>query len=886
MDELRGEGGGGAAEAPRAGGRVVAQTVEREMESSYIDYAMSVIVGRALPDVRDGLKPVHRRILHAMNELGLTHDKPYKKSARIVGEVLGKYHPHGDTAVYDTMVRMAQGFSLRYPLIDGQGNFGSIDGDAPAAMRYTECRMARIAGEMLADIDKETVELADNFDATLKEPTVLPALLPNLLVNGSQGIAVGMATSMPPHNLGEVVDALLLLLSNPAVDTAELLRVVRGPDFPTGGIIYGIGGILDAYRTGRGSIKVRARTSIEDRGQGRSRIVVTELPYMVNKAALVESIAELVKERRVDGIADIRDESDREGMRVVLELKREALPEVVLNQLFRHTQLESTFGVVNLALVDGRPEVLTLRRLLECYIEHRRKVVLRRTSFELRRAEERAHLLQGLLVALDHLDEVISIIRSSKTVEEAREALVARFSLTDLQVKEILDTRLQRLTGMEREKVREDFEGLEKAIADLRGVLADPRRVDRIIERELGGLREQYADARRTEIVYESADLDIEDLIPNTETIVMVTQSDYIKRMPLDAYRQQRRGGKGLVGIETKEEDAVVDVFTTRAHNYLLFFTSRGRVHWLKAYRVPEGARHARGRPIVNLLPGLEPGETIQFTVPVSDFDESRWVLFATARGVIKKTALSAYGNPRATGIIAILLEEGDSMVSAGLSDGAREVVLATRGGKAVRFSEADVRATGRATYGVWGITLEGGDSVVSMALVGRDDVLLTVTENGYGKRTPVEDYRLVRRGGKGVITIDTNERNGPVVAVMPVRETDDLILTSERGVMIRVPVAQIPVQGRATMGVRIMRLEEGDRVRGVERIAVEVNGGDRTGAPGAAPEAGGGPEASSPASSPDRSSGEPGERPPCDESLSGGGAEGAGGAEGKEQRG
>ncbi|MEM2868903.1 MAG: DNA gyrase subunit A [Thermoplasmata archaeon] len=832
---------GGAAGAAPAG-QVILRPIEKEMESSYIDYAMSVIVGRALPDARDGLKPVHRRILHAMNELGLTHDKPYKKSARVVGEVLGKYHPHGDTAVYDTIVRMAQDFSLRYPLIDGQGNFGSIDGDAPAAMRYTECRMAAIASEMLADIEKDTVDFVDNFDATLKEPSVLPALLPNLLVNGSQGIAVGMTTSIPPHNLGEVVDAICLLLSKPEADIAELMQLIKGPDFPTGGIIYGIGGILDAYRTGRGSIKVRARTKIEDRGQGRQRIVVTELPYMVNKAALVESIAELVREKKVEGIADIRDESDREGMRIVLELKKEALAEVVLNQLFKHTSLETTFGAVNLALVDGRPEVLTLKRLLQCYIDHRRSVVRRRTEFELRRAEERAHILQGLLVALDHLDEVISTIRSSRTPEEAREALVARFGFTEPQVREILDTKLQRLTGMERGKVREEFEGLERAIQDYRATLADPSRIDGIIQTELRGLRERYADPRRTEIVYESADLDIEDLIPNTEIIVTITQNDYIKRMPLDVYRQQRRGGKGLVGIETKEEDTVVDVFTTRAHNYLLFFTSKGKVHWLKAYKVPEGARHARGRPLVNLLPGLEEGETIQFTVPVSDFDERLWVVFATRRGIIKKTALSAYGNPRASGIIAILLEEGDSVVSAALSDGRRELVLATRSGKAVRFSEEDVRPTGRATYGVRGITLEPGDMVVSMASVSPDDVLLTVTENGYGKRTPVQDYRLVRRGAKGVITIDTNERNGPVVAVIPVSDTDDLILTSERGMMIRIPVSGIPVQGRATMGVRIMRLEPGDKVRGVDRIRAE-NEGQRAGEGGAGTENGAGPE-------------------------------------------
>ena len=808
-------------------GRTVTRTIEKEMESSYIDYAMSVIVGRALPDVRDGLKPVHRRILFAMNELGLTHDKAYKKSATVVGEVLGKYHPHGDVAIYDTMVRMAQTFSLRYPLVDGQGNFGSVDGDSPAAMRYTEARMSKVTARMLLDIDKETVDFSDNYDATLKEPTVLPALLPNLLVNGSSGIAVGMATNMPPHNLGEVVDALCMLIANPEVQIAELLQVLKGPDFPTAGIIYGIGGIVEAYQTGRGSIKVRARTAIEEKENGRGRIIVSQLPYMVNKATLVESIASLVKDKRIEGISDIRDESDRDGMRIVIELKKDVISDVILNQLFKHTTMETTFGVVNLALVGGKPQVLTVKQLLQAYLEHRRVIVYRRTAYDLRKAEERAHILQGLLIALDHLDEVISIIRASRTAEDARNALIARFGLTEIQTKEILDTRLQKLTGMERERVKAEFEELEKAIAGYRELLGDPVRIMGVIECELRELREQFGDPRRTEIVYATADLDIEDLIPNSEIMITVTQNDYIKRQPLDVYSKQKRGGRGLMGMETKEEDTVVDVFTTRAHNYLLFFTSKGRVHWLKAYRIPEGARHTRGRPIVNLLPGLEPGECIEFTIPVGEFDDHHWVVFATRRGVIKKTELSAYGNPRTTGIIALLLDEGDTVVAAGLSDGTREVVLATKKGSAVRFDETDVRPMGRAARGVRGITLDEGDEVVSMALVREESVLLTITENGYGKRTPVSEYRKVRRGGKGVITINTNERNGPVVAVMEVEQPDELIVTSQNGMVIRVPVEGISVQSRNTMGVRIMRLDEGDRVRGVDRILINPANGE-----------------------------------------------------------
>ena len=821
-------------------GRTVPRTIEKEMESSYIDYAMSVIVGRALPDVRDGLKPVHRRILHAMNEQGLTHDKPYRKSARVVGEVLGKYHPHGDVAIYDTMVRMAQPFSLRYPLVDGQGNFGSVDGDMAAAMRYTEARMSKIAAEMLLDIEKDTVDFTDNFDATLKEPTVLPALLPNLLVNGSSGIAVGMATNMPPHNLGEVVDALCMLVQNPEVQIAELLQVLKGPDFPTAGIIYGIGGIVEAYQTGRGSIKVRARTAIEEKENGRSRIIVSEIPYMVNKATLVESIAQLVKDKRIDGISDIRDESDRDGMRIVIELKKDVISDVVLNQLFKHTTMESTFGVINLALVDGKPHVLTVKQLLQAYLDHRKVIVYRRTAYDLKRAQERAHILEGLLIALDHLDEVITIIRASRTPEDARNALMARFGLSELQTREILDTKLQKLTGMERERVKEEYDGIQKDIAGYKDLLADPVKIMGVIDCELKRLKEDYSDKRRTEIVYETADLDIEDLIPNSEVIITITQNDYIKRQPLDVYRQQRRGGRGLMGMETKEEDAVVDVFTTRAHNYLLFFTSKGRVHWLKAYRIPESMRHSRGRPIINLLPGLEPGETIEFTIPVGEFDDQHWAVFSTKRGVIKKTELSAYGNPRTTGIIAIILDEGDSVVAAGLSDGKCEVVLATRNGNAVRFDETNVRATGRATRGVRGITLEDGDEVVSMALVREDSVLLTITENGYGKRTPVEEYRKIKRGGKGVITINTNERNGPVVAVMEVEQPDELIVTSQNGMVIRMPVEGISVQGRNTMGVRIMKLEEQDKVRGVDRIILQPGNGDaaKPASPPSAPQA------------------------------------------------
>jgi DNA gyrase subunit A len=636
-----------------------------------------------------------------------------------------------------------------------------------------------------------------------------------------------MATNMPPHNLGEVADALCMVIRKPDVEIAELLQVLKGPDFPTGGIIYGIGGIVEACQTGRGSITVRARTSVEEREKaGRSQIIVTELPYMVNKATLVESIAELVRDKKLEGISDIRDESDRDGMRVVIELKKDALGDVVLNQLFKHTSMEQTFGVINLALVDGKPLVLTLKQLLQLYLEHRRVIVARRTAFDLRKAQERAHILEGLLVALDHLDEVISLIRASRTPEEARNGLISRFGLSEIQAREILDTRLQRLTGMERENIKGEFEGLLREIESLKGILADKGKIEEVIQCEILKLKEDYADVRRTEIVYETADLDIEDLIPNTEIIITVTQNDYIKRQPLDTYRQQKRGGKGLVGIETREEDVVVDVFTTRAHNYLLFFTSKGKVHWLKAYRIPEGVRHARGRPVVNMLPALEPGEVIQFIIPVGEFDDKHWVVFSTTHGVIKKTELSAYGNPRSTGIIALLLDEGDSVISAALSDGTHEVALATRGGMAVRFKESDVRPMGRAARGVRGITLDEGDSVVSMALVFPESALLTITENGFGKRSLVSEYRKTRRGGKGVITINTDERNGPVVAVIEVSESDELIATSQRGKVIRMPVRDIPVQGRNTMGVRLMRLEPADKVIGVDRIVpVAVNG-------------------------------------------------------------
>ena len=808
--------------------REIIRTIETEMKRAFIDYSMSVIMSRALPDVRDGLKPVHRRILYAMNDMGLTHDKPYKKSARVVGEVLGKYHPHGDQAVYDSMVRMAQDFSLRYPLIDGQGNFGSVDGDAAAAMRYTEARTAKISHLMLEDIARDTVDWIDNFDGSLKEPVMLPAKLPNLLINGASGIAVGMATNMPPHNLGEIVDGVIEVIDNPEASTAQLMEIVQGPDFPTGGIIYGRGGILSAYSTGRGLLKVRARTEIE--GTEKKSIIVTELPYQVNKAKLLQNIADLVKSKRIEGITDLRDESDRKGMRIVIELRRDAIEDVVLNQLFGHTEMQTTFGILNLAIVEGQPKILSLKDLIMHYIDFRVDVITRRTTYDLTKAREKLHLLEGLMIALRNIDEVISIIRSSKEAEEAKTRLMERFSLSELQVKAILDMRLQRLTGMEIEKVEADYNETKKLIAELEELLSDKHHILEEIKKELSELRQKFNDERRTEIVEGEIDIDMEDLIPVQDVLITITNSGYIKRIPCETYKTQHRGGKGLLGMKTKEEDIVVDSFVTSTHDYIMFFTNKGKAFWLKGYKIPEGGRHAKGKAIVNLLPRLDDDEEVETAIPIHEFDDNHFLVFATRKGIIKKTMLSAYSNVRVNGIRAIKLDDDDELISTLLSDGEQMIMLATAHGQAGRFSEKEVRSVGRVSRGVIGIRLAKGDKVVSMAVVGDEGTLLTVTENGFGKRSHIDDYRMTHRGSKGVKTIITNERNGSVIYVREVTDEDEILLSSKDGMMVRVPVKDIRIQGRNTMGVTIMKLNEEDKVVSVAKIIEsQKNGEDET---------------------------------------------------------
>lgn len=796
--------------------------INEEMKRAFIDYSMSVIMSRALPDIRDGLKPVHRRILYAMNEMGMGFEKSYKKSARVVGEVLGKYHPHGDQAVYDSLVRMAQDFSLRYPLIAGQGNFGSVDGDSAAAMRYTETKMAKITKLMLQDIEKDTVAWRDNFDGTLKEPEVLPAILPNLLVNGSSGIAVGMATNMAPHNISEVVDGIIRMIDTPEISTTELMDIIKGPDFPTGGIIYGRGGILSAYTTGRGSLIVRAKTSIEE-GEQRNRIIVHELPYQVNKSVLLQTIAELVKEKKIEGISDLRDESDRKGMRIVIELKRDAIDDVVLNQLFEHTDLQSSFGVLNLAIVKGEPKVLMLKEILQHYIEYRIDVITRRTTYDLNKAKEKMHILEGLMIALRNIDEVIKIIRQSKEVDEAKSRLMKRFALSEIQAKAILDMRLQKLTGMEIEAVEKEYKETKELIEQLETLLADKQRILDEIKRELLDIRDRFGDGRRTQIVEGEVGIDIEDLIPQQEVVVTITKDGYIKRIPTETYRTQHRGGKGLIGVRPKEEDYVVNTFITSTHDYLMFFTNHGRVYWLKGYKIPEGDRYAKGKAIINLLPRLGEGEKIETAVPVHEFDDKHYLIFATKKGTIKKTVLSAYSNIRVNGIIAIKLEEGDELMGVQLSDGTKTVMIATADGQACRFNEKELRPTGRATRGVIGIRMKNkDDSVVALTVVEITGSLLTITENGFGKRSPIDEYRMTHRGSKGVRTIVTNERNGNVVFVSQVTDDNELIITTEQGMTVRIPVRDIREQGRNTMGVRIMRLNEGDKVVSVTQVLAE----------------------------------------------------------------
>jgi DNA gyrase subunit A len=794
--------------------------IEDEMRQSFMDYAMSVIISRALPDARDGLKPVHRRALYAMYDLGNEWNRAYKKSARVVGDVIGKYHPHGDIAVYDTIVRMAQDFSMRYPLVDGQGNFGSVDGDPPAAMRYTEIRMARIASELLADLDKDTVDFAANYDDTLKEPVVMPARIPNLLINGSSGIAVGMATNIPPHNLGEVVDALVALIDNPDLTIPELMQYIPGPDFPTAGFIHGKGAIADAYTTGKGILQLRARAVTEtDKRTGRMSIIVKEIPYQVNKARLLERIAELVNEKRVDGISDLRDESDREGMRIVIELKKEAIPEIVLNQLYKLTPMQDSFGVIMLAIVGRRPKLLNLKEALQVFIAHRKEVVTRRTMFELRKAEERLHILEGLRIALEQLDAVIALIRRAKDPATAKAGLVQQFQLSELQAQAILDMRLQRLTGLERDKILEEHAETLKQIARYKEILADEREVYKIIGEELAQVRKQHADERRTQIVDESTEISIEDMIVEEDMAVTVSHEGYIKRNAVALYRAQRRGGRGRIGAATREEDFVEDLFIASTHSYILFFTTSGKVYWLKVHELPQAGRAARGKAIVNLL-NLEKDEKISAFLPVREFQEGRYVVFATAKGTVKKTELMAYANPRKAGIIAISLDEGDEVIGVRLTDGHQEIILSTRMGQAIRFKEEKVRPMGRDAGGVRGITLEEGDGVVGMAVVSAGTTLLAVAEKGYGKRTEMDEYRVQSRGGKGIITLKTTEKTGPVVGVRMVSDDDDIMLITDGGKVIRTPVRGISIIGRNTQGVRLIDLAEGEKVVGVARLA------------------------------------------------------------------
>ncbi len=797
--------------------------IEDEMKRSYMDYAMSVIIGRALPDVRDGLKPVHRRVLYAMYREGLLSTRAYSKCAGIVGEVLKKYHPHGDAAVYDTLVRMAQDFNLRMPLIDGQGNFGSVDGDPPAAYRYTEARLTALAESMMRDIDKDTVDFVPNFDGNTLEPTVLPSAFPNLLVNGATGIAVGMATNIPPHNLREVVDGILHVLGSKGRTDAELtdalLGIVLGPDFPTAAFVHGGRGIEQAYRTGRGSIQLRARATIEETGKDRESIVVTEIPYQVNKAKLVEKIGELWRDKKIEGVSDLRDESDRTGMRIVIDLKRGEVAQVVLNNLYKHTALQTSFGIIMLAIVDNRPKVLSLLEMIRLFIDFRRDIVRRRTAFELRKAEERAHILEGFVIALDHLDEVIQLIRSSASPAAAREALMANYELSEVQAQAILDLQLQRLTAMERDKIVEEHREIRLRIAELQAILASEERIDQIVREELQEAKEKFGDERRTEIVAKTQEISIEDMIAEEDMVITVSHSGYIKRSPVTVYRKQKRGGKGRIGMTTREEDFVDRLFIASTHSYILIFTDRGKVHWLKVHEIPNVGTAGKGKAIVNLV-AMSPQEKLAAVCAVKEFPEDRHVLMATRNGVVKKTPLSAYGNPMSRGIIAIVIDDDDELIAAAVTEPGSEAVLATRDGKAIRFSESDARPMGRTARGVKGIVLRKGDAVVSMAVVEPDGTLLTVTDRGYGKRSHIEDYRLQTRGGQGVINVRTTERNGRVVAVPFVHDEDELMVITAQGMIMRLRVKDFAVHGRATQGVRLIELSEGDHVVAVAKLA------------------------------------------------------------------
>lgn len=801
--------------------KIVPISLEEEMKSSYIDYSMSVIVSRALPDVRDGLKPVHRRVLFGMHELGLAHNKPYKKSARIVGEVLGKYHPHGDTAVYDSMVRMVQEFSLRYPLVDGQGNFGSVDGDSPAAMRYTEARLSRIAEEMLRDLDKNTVDFASNFDDSLQEPTVMPSYLPHLLVNGASGIAVGMATNIPPHNLSEVIDGLTALIKNPSLTSEKLMKYVTAPDFPTGGIIYGYSGVKDAYTTGRGRVIIRAKANVETLKNNKENIVITELPYQVNKANLIEKIAELVRANKISDISNIRDESDRDGMRVVIELKRDAQPSVVLNQLFKHTQMQTTFGVIMLALVNGIPKVLTLKETMQHFIDHRMEVLIRRTKYELDAAERRAHILEGYIIALDNIDEVIAVIKKSKDVETAKNNLMKKFKLSEIQSKAILDMRLQRLTGLERKKIEDEYKEVIQLIEKLKGILTSEEKRYLIIKDELLEIKKKYGDERRTEIIHDYEEFSLEDIIAEEDVVVTISHKGFIKRFPVSGYRKQGRGGKGVTGAGTKDDDFIEHMFIASTHQYILFFTDKGKCYWLKVFEIPESGRASRGRSILNLVQ-KDKDEEITAFVTVKEFNETHYLVMATEKGTIKKTVLSAYGNVRKGGINAINLSKGDRLIEVKMTEGNNDIVLGTRNGFAIRFSEKDVRDMGRTATGVRGVRLGKDDKVVGLLVIKRQGTILVVTEKGYGKRSDINDYRITRRGGKGVITVKTSDKVGKMIAMMEVVDNDELVIISTHGMVIRQSIKDLRVMGRNTQGVRVIRLKEGDSIADIAKVISE----------------------------------------------------------------
>lgn len=803
--------------------KIIPVNIEEEMKKSYLDYSMSVIVGRALPDVRDGLKPVHRRILYAMSELSLYHNRGYKKSARLVGETMGKYHPHGDQAIYDTVVRMAQDFSMRYPLVDGQGNFGSIDGDPAAAMRYTEVRMTAFAEELLRDIDKETVDMVTNFDDTLKMPSVLPSIIPNLLVNGASGIAVGMATNIPPHNLNEVIDALLAMIENPNITIEEIMEYIPGPDFPTGGIVVGTEGIKRAYKKGRGRIKVRGKAFVETQKNGRESIIINELPYVVNKANLIAKIASLVRDKKLDGISDIRDESDREGLRIVIEVKRGSIPEIILNQLYKYTRLQNTFGIIMIALQkDNVPKTMSIKTVLRHFLDHRKEVVTRRTQYELKKAEARAHILEGLKKALDHIDEVIQIIKKSSEPKEAKARLMERFEFSDAQAQAILNMRLQRLTNLERKSLEEEYLKLIKFIEELKSILANPGKLLQVIKDEFNEIKEKYGDSRRTDIIKSAEELSIEDLMAEEEMVITISHQGYIKRLPVKRYKKQARGGRGVTAMTTKEEDWVESMFIASTHSWILFFTNLGNCYWLKVRELPEGGRRTRGRAIVNLLNLSDNGdEMIKNVLPVKDFEEDKYIIMATRQGLIKKTELSAFSNPRTGGIIAIKLVEGDDLIEVGITDGTNDIIVATRLGMAIRFPESDVRAMGRNTQGVKAITLKNNnDSVVGMVVVKRDATLMTVAENGYGKRTKLSEYRSQHRAGKGVINIKAIMRNGPVVSIKEVLDEDELMIITYKGMVIRLPIGDVSIIGRNTQGVKLINLQQGDRVVDVARLA------------------------------------------------------------------